>query len=44
VGHPPTRLVGFSTGVGVYAEAEVGNREVGGGLYTNIVPNAGCRK
>jgi hypothetical protein len=37
-------LVGFPTGVGVYAEGEAGNREFGGGLYVNVVPNAGCNK
>jgi RHS repeat-associated protein len=37
-------LVGFPSGVGVYAEGEAGNREFGGGLYANIVPNAGCHK
>jgi hypothetical protein len=36
-------IVGFPTGAGVYVEGEVVNREVGGGAYANIVPNAGCK-
>ena len=35
-------VIGFPFGVGVYAEGELGGREVGGGAYLNLTTIAGC--
>ena len=38
------RLVGFTTGVDVYAEGFFFGRGGGGGAYLNITTNAGCNQ
>jgi hypothetical protein len=42
--HAGVGVIGFTGGIGGYAEISVAGREFGGGAYLNITNNAGCKQ